>query len=81
MGSPDSLCAQSGLEEVIGDLLAQEQAEEEEGEGGGCGIATGGCGTRGSSFHSSAGGEPEAAYPAGEAGPPGGSSVSGHGAA
>lgn len=30
LGSPDSACAESGLEEVIGDLLAQENAEEEE---------------------------------------------------
>uniref|UniRef100_A0A672JUE8 Smoothelin-like n=1 Tax=Salarias fasciatus TaxID=181472 RepID=A0A672JUE8_SALFA len=30
LGSPDSACAESGLEEVIGDLLAQEDAEDEE---------------------------------------------------
>lgn len=30
LGSPDSVCAESGLEEVIGDLLAQEDAEDEE---------------------------------------------------
>lgn len=30
LGSPDSVCAESGLEEVIGDLLAQEVVEEEE---------------------------------------------------
>lgn len=30
LGSPDSACAESGLEEVIGDLLAQEEAEDEE---------------------------------------------------
>lgn len=30
LGSPDSTCAESGLEEVIGDLLAQEEAEDEE---------------------------------------------------
>uniref|UniRef100_A0A3B4XU62 Smoothelin b n=1 Tax=Seriola lalandi dorsalis TaxID=1841481 RepID=A0A3B4XU62_SERLL len=29
LGSPDSACAESGLEEVIGDLLAQEEAENE----------------------------------------------------
>uniref|UniRef100_A0A8K9UT75 Calponin-homology (CH) domain-containing protein n=1 Tax=Oncorhynchus mykiss TaxID=8022 RepID=A0A8K9UT75_ONCMY len=38
VGNPDSLCAESGLEEVIGDLLAQDQAEEEESEGGECGL-------------------------------------------
>uniref|UniRef100_A0A674E6G8 Smoothelin-like n=1 Tax=Salmo trutta TaxID=8032 RepID=A0A674E6G8_SALTR len=38
VGNPDILCAESGLEEVIGDLLAQDQAEEEEGEGGECGL-------------------------------------------
>lgn len=32
LGSPDSACAESGLEEVIGDLLAQEEAEEDEEE-------------------------------------------------
>ncbi|KAK9522797.1 hypothetical protein VZT92_019242 [Zoarces viviparus] len=32
LGSPDSVCAESGLEEVIGDLLAQEDAEDEEGQ-------------------------------------------------
>lgn len=30
LGSPDSACAESGLEEVIGDLLAQEEAEDED---------------------------------------------------
>lgn len=30
LGSPDSACAESGLEDVIGDLLAQEVVEEEE---------------------------------------------------
>lgn len=30
LGSPDSACAESGLEEVIGDLLAQEEAKDEE---------------------------------------------------
>lgn len=30
LGSPDSACAESGLEEVIGDLLAQEEVEDEE---------------------------------------------------
>lgn len=30
LSSPDSVCAESGLEEVIGDLLAQEEAEDEE---------------------------------------------------
>lgn len=30
LGSPDSACAESGLEEVIGDLLAQDEAEDEE---------------------------------------------------
>ncbi|KAK1892610.1 Smoothelin [Dissostichus eleginoides] len=30
LGSPDSACAESGLEEAIGDLLAQEEAEHEE---------------------------------------------------
>ncbi|KAK5871501.1 hypothetical protein PBY51_004381 [Eleginops maclovinus] len=30
LGSPDSPCAESGLEEAIGDLLAQEEAEHEE---------------------------------------------------
>lgn len=30
LGSPDSVCAESGLEEVIGDLLAQEEEDEEE---------------------------------------------------
>lgn len=30
LGSPDSACAESGLEEVIGDLLSQEEAEDEE---------------------------------------------------
>lgn len=30
LGSPDSPCAESGLEEVIGNLLAQEKTEEEE---------------------------------------------------
>lgn len=38
VGNPDILCAESGLEEVIGDLLAQDQAEEEEVEGGECGL-------------------------------------------
>ncbi|CAB1321987.1 unnamed protein product [Coregonus sp. 'balchen'] len=38
VGSPDSLCVESGLEKVIGDLLAQEQAEEEVGEGAECGL-------------------------------------------
>lgn len=32
LGSPDSACAESGLEEVIGDLLAQEAAEADEEE-------------------------------------------------
>lgn len=30
LGSPDSACAESGLEEVIGDLFAQDEAEDEE---------------------------------------------------
>lgn len=30
LGSPDSACAESGLEEMIGDLLAREEAEDEE---------------------------------------------------
>uniref|UniRef100_A0A3Q1C5S3 Calponin-homology (CH) domain-containing protein n=1 Tax=Amphiprion ocellaris TaxID=80972 RepID=A0A3Q1C5S3_AMPOC len=30
LGSPDSACAESGLEEVIGDLLTQEETEDEE---------------------------------------------------
>lgn len=30
LGSPDSVCAESGLEEMIGDLLAQDEAEDEE---------------------------------------------------
>lgn len=30
LDSPDSACAESGLEEVIGDLFAQEEAEDEE---------------------------------------------------
>uniref|UniRef100_A0A3B5BD06 Smoothelin n=1 Tax=Stegastes partitus TaxID=144197 RepID=A0A3B5BD06_9TELE len=30
LDSPDSACAESGLEEVFGDLLAQEEAEDEE---------------------------------------------------
>lgn len=30
LGSPDSACAESGLEEVIGDLLAQEAEEDED---------------------------------------------------
>lgn len=30
LGSPDSACAESGLEEMIGDLLAQEEVEDEE---------------------------------------------------
>lgn len=30
LGSPDSPCAESGLEEMIGDLLAQEEVEDEE---------------------------------------------------
>lgn len=30
LGSPDSACAESGLEEMIGDLLAHEQVEDEE---------------------------------------------------
>ncbi|KAG9354914.1 hypothetical protein JZ751_001627 [Albula glossodonta] len=34
LGTPDSLCAESGLEAVIGDLLAQEVDEEEEAEVG-----------------------------------------------
>lgn len=29
-GSPDSVCAESGLEQMIGDLLAQDEAEDEE---------------------------------------------------
>lgn len=32
LDSPDSACAESGLEEVIGDLLAQEEVEDEEEE-------------------------------------------------
>lgn len=32
LGSPDSACAESGLEEVIGDLLAQEEEVEDEDE-------------------------------------------------
>lgn len=32
LGSPDSACAESGLEEMIGDLLAQEEVQEEEQE-------------------------------------------------
>lgn len=30
LGSPESACAESGLEEVIGDLLAQEETDDEE---------------------------------------------------
>lgn len=30
LGSPDSVCAESGLEQMIGDLLAQDEAEDEE---------------------------------------------------
>lgn len=30
LGSPDSACAESGLEEAIGDLLAQEEVEDED---------------------------------------------------
>uniref|UniRef100_A0A3Q3MK38 Smoothelin b n=1 Tax=Mastacembelus armatus TaxID=205130 RepID=A0A3Q3MK38_9TELE len=30
LGSPDSACVESGLEEVIGDLLAQDETEDEE---------------------------------------------------
>lgn len=30
LGSPDSACAESGLEEMIGDLLTQDEAEDEE---------------------------------------------------
>lgn len=30
LGSPDSACAESGLEEMIGDLLAREEVEDEE---------------------------------------------------
>uniref|UniRef100_A0A3Q3FF27 Smoothelin b n=1 Tax=Labrus bergylta TaxID=56723 RepID=A0A3Q3FF27_9LABR len=30
LGSPDSTCAESGLEEVIGDLLAQDEEEDQE---------------------------------------------------
>lgn len=30
LGSPDSACAESGLEDVIGDLLAQEEAKDEQ---------------------------------------------------
>lgn len=31
LASPDSVCAESGLEQMIGDLLAQDEAEDEEG--------------------------------------------------